>query len=111
MRIKKAVLWYLVTSQEHPFLTQDDKKIEALTPLVSALFPGINYYSITGFSQVMHDCVIPALKKQHPDLVTMTAAQVRPDVMAEVSEVMPSRGYEWQDDQNWKARFRAYLIA
>jgi len=38
-------------------------------PLVEGLFPGINYFSMTGFGQVMRDHVQPVLKKLFPKLV------------------------------------------
>lgn len=111
MQVKKAVVWWLLTGQNHPSLTDDDKKIEALMPLVDAMFPGIDYYSTSGFHDVMHSCVVPALGKQFPALRRLSPGQVRADEMVDVVRVLPSRGYEWQDSEEWKARFRAYLAA
>lgn len=109
MQVKKAVVWWLLTNQNHPSLTDDDKQIEALMPLVDAMFPGINYYSVTGFHDVMHGCVAPALGKQFHALRRLSANQIGAGEMVNVTEVMPSRGYQWQDDDEWKARFRTYL--
>ena len=50
MKCKKLVVWWLVTEQEHPLLINNEKKNDLL---VQAVLPGVNYYSITGFSQVM----------------------------------------------------------
>lgn len=111
MKCKTMVLWWLVNNQEHPQLEGGDKKIEALIPLVSTLFPGINYYSATGFSQVMQDCVIPALKKQFPELLTTPAEAVTIDATTEVVELLPSDGYEWQDNEEWISKFGALLAA
>ena len=109
MKVRTAVLWWLVNNKEHETLKEKDRAIEALMPLVSALFPGINYYSITGFSQVMRDCVIPALKKRYPELLTTPAEKIKPKAMTEVATVLPSKGYEWQDSTRWKSKFEKVL--
>ena len=111
MKVRTAVLWWLVNNQQHPALTEDDMKNVAQKPIVVALFPGIDYYSITGFYQVMNDCVLPALKKQHSDLVGMPLAKVRPNAPREVTRVMASQGYEWQDSASWQQQFQAYLAS
>lgn len=96
MKFKKLVVWWLVTEQEHPSLTNNDKKIETLMPLVQAVLPGINYYSITGFSQVMKQYVIPVLKKRFPELATVSADDIalEPDAEVEVTDFLSSKGYE-----------------
>lgn len=109
MKCKTAVLWWLVNDREHETLKKNEKTIEALVPLVSALFPGINYYSITGFSQVMRDCVIPVLKKRFPELLTTPAEKIKPRAMTEVATVLPSKGYEWQDSAKWRSKFEKLL--
>jgi hypothetical protein len=111
MQFKTAVLWWLVNDQKHPALTKDDMQIKALKPLLQAMFPGINYYSLSGFIMVQHRLVVPVLKKQHPGLETMSAAQVKPNSLLEVSEVMPSRGYQWEGDPAWKLQFDVYLTS
>lgn len=111
MKIRTAVLWWLVNDKEHESLKEKDKTIEALMPLVEALFHGINYYSITGFSQVMRDCVMPVLKKRYPELLTTPAEEVRPRAMTEVATVLPSKGYEWQDSTKWQSKFQKLLAA
>lgn len=109
MKIRTAVLWWLVNDKEHESLKEKDRTIESLMPLVSALFPGIDYYSITGFSQVMRDCVIPVLKKRYPELLTMPAEKVKPTSRTEVVVALPSKGYEWQDSAKWRAKFEKLL--
>ena len=113
MKCKKLVIWWLVTEQEHPLLTDKDKKIESLMPLVSAVLPGVNYYSITGFSQVMKQCVIPVLKKRFPELATFSAEDIaqEPDAEVEITEFLPSKGYEWQDSGDWQTEFEKRLAA
>lgn len=111
MQCKTIVLWWLVNETEHPALAEADKKIDAIIPLVAALFPGINYYSITGFDQVMRRCVIPALKKRFPDLLKVPAASVGARATREVEAVLPSKGYEWQDSKAWKKKFEKLMAA
>ena len=80
MKCKRLVLWWLVNGNNEPArLTVADKKIETLMPLVNTLFPGINYYSVTGFGQVMIGCVIPVLKKRFPELTAMPDSAVAAD--------------------------------
>ncbi len=113
MKFKKLVVWWLVTEQEHPLLTNNDKKIETLMPLVQAVLPGVNYYSITGFSQVMKQCVMPVLKKRFSELATVSADDIarEPDAEVEVTEFLPSKGYEWQDSDDWQDKFGKLLAA
>lgn len=111
MLCKTVVLWWLVNETEHPALAEADKKIETLMPLVAALFPGINYFSITGFSQVMNTCAIPVLKKRFPDLLGADAAAIATDATREVEAALPSKGYEWQDSDAWKKKFEKLLAA
>lgn len=112
MKYRKVVVWWLVTGVEPPALTIEDQKIESLMPLVKALFPGINYYSITGFSQVMHTCVIPVLKKRFPEFQVGPAGNVATsDEQIEIEPFLPSQGYEWQDSEDWKRRFADLLAA
>ncbi len=111
-RVKKAVLWWLVTDVKPPALTAEDQKIESLMPLVSALFPGINYYLMTGFGEVMRTCVIPVLKKQFPEWQTGTAGSVTTsDEEVEIGPFLSSQGYEWQDSEDWQRRFAELLAA
>lgn len=111
MKCKTIVLWWLVNGTEPPGLPENERKIEALMPLVSALFPGINYFSITGFGKVMRDCAIPALKKRHPELLDTPAEKIGPNAMTEVAVVLPSDGYEWQDSAKWQSKLRRLLAA
>ena len=110
MKVRTAVLWWLVNDKEHETLKlkQKERTMGALKPLVSALFPGINYYSILGFNQVMRDCVIPALKKRYPELLTTPAEKIKPKAMTEIATVLPSKGYEWQNSI-WKYEFEEIL--
>jgi len=113
MKYKKLVIWWLVTEQGHPSLTIEDKKIESLMPLVEAVLPGTNYYSITGFNQVMKQCVMPVLRKRFPGLATIPADQIacESDAEIEITEFLPSKGFEWQESDAWQAEFEKRLAA
>jgi hypothetical protein len=113
MKAKKIVIWWLANGKEHPFIEQEEKKISSLMPLVEALFPGINYYSMSGFGDVMRTCGMPALKKRFPELLTMSEEDIAREATAEVeiTEFLPSKGYEWSDDPAWMATFQERLTA
>lgn len=112
MKVKEAVVWWLVTEQDAPVLTDEDKKIESLMPLVSGMFPGINYYSITGFHEVMKECVMPALRKLFPQYLEGPAGKAcNSEELIQVDEVLASDGYEWQDSPNWQVKFQEFLAA
>ena len=111
MKVRTAVLWSILNGNDHESLSKKDKTIEALMPLVKALFPGINYYSITGFSEVMRNCMIPVLKKRHPELLTTPAEKIKPRAMTEVATALLSKGYEWQDSTEWQSKFQKFLAA
>lgn len=111
MKCKTAVLWWLINNKEHNQLKKRDKTIEALMPLVEALFPGIDYYSMSGFGEVMRECVIPALKKRFPELLTTPAEKIKPRTRMEVAVMLPSKGYEWQDNPKWRSKFKKLLSA
>ena len=113
MRFKKLVIWWLVTGREHPLLNKNEKTIESLVPLVQAVLPGVNYYSMTGFSQVMKQCVMPVLKKCFPELATVSEEEIAREADAEVEVIafLPSKGYEWQDSDDWQTEFEKRLVA
>ena len=108
---KTIVLWWLVNDKEPEGLRPRDKRISSLMPLVETMFPGINYFSITGFSQVMNNCVIPVLKKRYRKLLTAPAERIRPNAVTKVTTFLPSDGYEWQDSSEWKTQYRKLLRA
>lgn len=110
MKIKAIVLWWLVNGKDE-LLTEDDRRIETLMPLVSALFPGINYFSVSGFHQVMHRCVIPAVKKQFSNLLGVAVQELDPEEMVEVTALLPSNGYQWKNDTEWRTEFQRTLEA
>ena len=111
MKVKTIVIWTLVNKKEHPLLTKSQMKISSLMPIVEKLFPGINYYSMTGFSQVMHECVIPALKKLHPELRKTPAEKITKTDTIKLTKLLPSDGYEWQDNPKWKKELNKALKA
>jgi hypothetical protein len=111
MQVKKAVVWWLVRNEDHPALQASDKEIATLMPMVTAMFPGINYYSISGFQMVMEMLVLPALRQRYPELRTTATRDVKAADMIEVAVVLPSDGYQWQDDARWMPRFRQAISA
>lgn len=111
MKVRKAIIWSLVNNKPHKSMTDEEKRINGMMPLVEALFPGINYYSISGFHQVLNECVIPALKKQFPELLTASAEAIKPEETVKIAKLLPSKGYEWQDSLRWKSKFQRLLAA
>ncbi len=111
MKVKKILVWSAVKWEEHPQLTAKERTIEGMMPLIQALFPGINYYSITGYGQVMRELVLPILKKRFPKLESTPAEKISRKAKVELTEVLPSKGYEWQDSEEWKSKFGKLLAA
>ena len=111
MKVRTLIVWWLVNGKEPKQLAAKERKIENLMPIVSALFPGINYYSASGFMEVIRTCVVPALKKQFWELLLKTEEEIASDAMTEIAVFLPSNGYEWTDSQNWKAKFNEYITA
>lgn len=111
MQIKTIVLWWLANEKVHPLLTEEEKTIAYVMPLASTLFPGINYFSMSGFSKVLSTLVIPVIKKRYPELLTLGADRIKRDATTEVTEVLPSNGYEWQDEEDWMIKFNEILAA
>ena len=105
----EAQVWGVIHGDNHPDLADAEKTIANYMPLVETLFPGINYYSITGFHQVMRDYVQPALSKKFPDLVKKYAPEVSRDKVVVVEALLPSKGYEHLDDPQWKQRLDELL--
>ena len=97
----EAVLWSIINSEDHPHLSEDERKISGCMPLIKELFPGINYYSITGFAQVMRDYVQPVLSKLFPDIAKKKAHQIDRDRAYNIEAFLPSEGYEHANDPAW----------
>ncbi len=106
----EAQVWSAIHGDNHPALSGDEKTIAGYMPLVEELFPGINYYSITGFGQVMRDYVQPALSKLFPDLGSKPATEVRRDRTITVEAFLPSDGYEHLDNPQLKRKWEALLV-
>ena len=111
MKFKKTLIWSCITGEPHPSLNKKEQTIEGVMPLIEALFPGVNYYSITGFNQVMRECVVPALKKQFPQMKSSSTENIKAKERVEVTQFLPSKGYEWQDSLRWQAEFKKLLAA
>ena len=111
MEFKETVIWSLINWKKHKSLKDQDTTIEALMPLVDALFPGIDYYSITGFMAVKDECLVPVLKKLFPALQTMPEEKITRTKKVEINTFLKSKGYEWQDSKKWKLKFNELLKA
>ena len=72
------------------------------------MFPGIIYYSLTGFGQVMQDCVRPAARKLFGNLEGIPAEEVSKE-LTEITPVLPVNGYEWCESAEWQAKFVRFL--
>lgn len=111
LQFKKALIWYCITGNQHPALKPKERTIKSIEPLVETLFPGANYYSMTGFGQVMRECVVPALKKRFPEMESLSAAAIKAMEKVEVGEFLPSKGCEWQNSSRWQSKFKKLLAA
>lgn len=112
MKFKQTLIWSLLHDKPHPSLGREEQQIAAYMPILDALFPGINYYSISGFSSVVKQCGQPALKKLFPDLINKKEEEIKDDVLLEIKiPFLPSKGYEWTDSETWRRNFQKLLIA
>jgi hypothetical protein len=105
-----AMLWSMAAKQ----LVQPPLKISDYRPLVQQMFPGINYYSVTGFNQAYHEVAAPAVAKMYPGLKacnTQAEAEAQFGATLPVAPVMPSAGYEWQNSAQWRRKFDQHLQA
>ncbi|MAH07030.1 hypothetical protein CMI38_02140 [Candidatus Pacearchaeota archaeon] len=105
----EAQVWSVVHGNNHPSLQGDERSISGYIPLVEELFPGINYFSTTGFNQVIRDYAQPALKKLFPEMVDKPADEVSRDRTVNVDAFLPSDGYEHSDNPEWKGQLEALL--
>lgn len=110
MKCKKAVIWWLITKQKHCSLKKKDMTIGAILPLVEKLFPGINFFCRSGFSEVMRDLVIPVLQKRFPVLEFTSEKYITGKEKVKITTFLPSEGYEWQDSNKWRKKFKKKLL-
>lgn len=109
MKIKKVLIWCALHNKEHKLLTAEERKISGYMPLISSLFPGINYYSISGFYDVFRTLVVPVLEKEFSTIKSINENDRVLNDLVEVSKFMSSNGYEWQDSEKWKRDFQKKL--
>ena len=110
MKVRMVLVWTLVNEKMHPGLRGKERTIEGTIPVLEALFPGINYYSVSGYNDVMNECGRPALKKLFPQPLGTTAEQIADDAMADIPKILPSKGYEWQR-RRWGRELKKLLKA
>lgn len=106
--VSSTLLWSIIHGEQHPQIPQT-LKISDLMPLVEALFPGINYYSTSGFFQVMNQCLIPVLRKRYPELIEADVDEV-PNTIISIGPALASNGYEWQTSQEWREKFNNLFL-
>ncbi len=111
MNLKKALIWTILKGEYHRSLKEEDKQIAASMPILTALFPGITYYSMSGFHTVMVNYGKPALKKLFPEILTLRETEVSIEETIEIIPFLSSKGYEWEDDPNWKEEFSRLIAA
>ncbi len=111
MKLKKAIAWSYVNKENHPSLIGEERTIAGLMPVLDALFPGINYYSISGFAMVNNGYAIPVMEKLFPELKGVGAENSSLEGEVEIKEFLPSKGYEWQDNPSWQDKFKQLLSA
>jgi len=111
MKCKKMIVWSLLNERPHHALTKKERQISGSMGVISALFPGINYFSMTGFHEVMRTCVIPVLKKRFEELSKVPEELVDNRETIDLESFLPSKGYEWQDSARWRVRFEDLLEA
>lgn len=108
-KYNEAEVWSIIHGKYHPRLSRDERTIENYMPLVEQLFPGINYFSITGFNQARIDYVQPTLSKLFPNLVGKSAKEVRRDRIINVKAFLPSKGFEHLSNPKWKKKLDELL--
>ncbi|MFA6554290.1 MAG: hypothetical protein WCS89_02165 [Candidatus Paceibacterota bacterium] len=109
MKFKKILIWSFINGQPHKLLTKEESKIANTMGVLHTLFPGINYYSTSGFHTAVSTCVQPVLEKLFPELIgTRNDSMTREDKV-EISVFLPSKGYEWQDSKVWRRKFEKLL--
>ena len=107
MKAKKTAVWSLIHGRAHSSLRVDEQRICDFMGLFGILFPGIDYFSLSGFHTVRLELVMPTLKKLFPELVTMEENEVT-NGEVEIVEFLPSEGYEWQKP-DWQEKFKKLL--
>jgi len=105
----EAQIWSAIHNEAHPHLTEEERKIKGYLPLIQDLFPGINYYSISGFLQVMTDYLRPVLLRKFPEIAGKHPSSVDRDKNVKVDAFLPSDGYEHLDNPQWKKRLEELL--
>ncbi|MBU0760312.1 MAG: hypothetical protein KJ600_03055 [Nanoarchaeota archaeon] len=105
----EAQVWSAINGNDHPSLSGDERAVAGFIPLIEDLFPGINYFSISGFGQVMRDYVQPVLSKLFPDLIGRSADEVSRDRTVNVGAFLPSNGYEHLNNPKWKKQLEELL--
>jgi len=105
----EAQIWSAIHCKNHPQIPKDKRTIDNYMPIIEELFPGIVYYSVSGFNQVMRDYVQPTLSKLFPDLSERPSDKVSRDKIVNVETFLPSNGYEHLENPKWKMQLETLL--
>ena len=57
----------------------------------------------------MRDYVQPTLSKLFPELASKLSGEVSKDRSVEVTSILPSKGYEHEDNPDWKKKLEIIL--
>ena len=109
-RFKKTLVWSIINNEYHPKSTENERKIISWMPIIDKLFPGINYFSISGFHQVNHDYLRPVLTKLFPYLKGLDAEKIGENEKIELESFLPSKGYEHLDNPEWEEKLEELLL-
>ena len=105
----EAQIWSAINGYGHESLVGEEQQIAGYMPIINELFPGINYYSVTGFTQVMADYVGPVLTKLHPSIAKKSKEEVNRNILVSIEQVLPCDGYEHLDNSGWKKNLDVIL--
>ncbi len=103
-----ALLWWLINDEKPHELVDPHRQTTKVRALLEQTFPGIHF---SWLDDAVKELLVPALKKQFPDLVNLATDQVGPEDRRKVAVVMSTDEYEWQDSKKWQAKFKKYLKA
>ena len=109
MTVRTILIWAMINQEDWP-PTANEKELDKMG-WIKCLFPGINFYSITGAFHVQNSYFVPVLKKLYPTLIGVKGETIDPNETIELEEFLACNGYEHYDNPEWKKRFDALLAS
>ncbi len=110
MKVKKIQIWSVLQGRVHPSLSSEEQQIKAFMPILQTLFPGMNYYSTSGFNLAVQICGQPVLRKLFPGLEDIREECVPPNDEVEIQPFLPSKGYDWYK-REWRNKMKELIAA